>query len=190
MDYEELVKRKNAYDAKRWGHRYTLAYKHYKQHKRWIKVYVEEFNKNIMEEIMGKEFKLRKQYSKSYQVVELEVEGTLEEYDMLADWLDTKMTLEMSNIPQDLLEGKTYSQPPKKQEVTKRNYTKNRQSYAKGKPKGGFGSSDYDKDFGSSKQWAVIKKNEERLEDEQGLTPYDIEDENHLKQVIGALFNN
>ena len=194
MNYEELLEKKRKFDEARWNKKLAQAYKSYKKYRRFkrFKIYVPEWDKKIEEEQKQTmaEFKLRKQYSKNYQVVELEVEGTLDQYDQMADWLDQKLRVELNNIPSDLLTkdnagGKKPNYYERK-EVAPKSYANNRQTYNKG----GSAPNPYNKPFGSPKQWGVIQKNEKRLMDEQGLTPEEIADQNQLKQVIGLLFNN
>lgn len=192
MEYDELLRLKLKHDEWRWKHRLTKAYKHYKRYRRMshIKICIPEWDKKIEEEqkqIMA-DFKLRKQYSKNYQVVELEVEGALEEYDQLADWLDAKLRIEMNNIPQDLLvkdnQGSKKPNYYERKEVTPKQYVNNKQTYTQG----GADANAFGKPFGSPKQWSIIEKNRQRLLDEQGLTPEEIQSADHLKQVVGLLF--
>lgn len=194
MNYEELLEKKRKFDEARWSKKLAKAYKSYKKYRRFkrFKIYVPEWDKKIEEEQKQTmaEFKLRKQYSKNYQVVELEVEGTLDQYDQMADWLDQKLRLELNNIPSDLLvKDNAGGKKPnyyERKETSPKSYANNRQTYNKG----GSAPNPYNKPFGSPKQWGVIQKNEQRLMDEQGLTPAEIADQDQLKQVIGLLFNN
>jgi len=194
MNYEELLEKKRKYDEARWNKRLGSAYKSYKKYRRFprFKVYIPEWDKKIEEEQKQTmaEFKLRKQYSKNYQVVELEVEGTLEQYDQLADFLDQKIMVEMNNIPGELLvKDNAGSKKPnyyERKETSPKSYANNKDTYNKG----GSAPNPYNKPFGSPKQWGVIQKNEKRLFDEQGLTPQEINSQDELKAVIGRLFNN
>lgn len=192
MNYDELLEKKKKFDESRWNKRLTSAYKSYKKHRRFkrFKVYIPEWDKKIDEEnkqIMA-EFKLRKQYSKNYQVVELEVEGTLAEYDQMADWLDDKLRIEVNNIPTELLvkdnAGNKKPNYYERKETSPKSYANNKPAYNGG----GDSPNAYGKPFGSPKQWGVIQKNEKRLADEQGLTPQEINSPEQLKEVIGLLF--
>ena len=191
MNYDELLAKKRQWDEMRWQRKLNWGYRSYKKYRRLkhFKVFVPEWDKKIEEEqikLMA-DFKLRKQYSKNYQVVELEVEGSLDDYDMLADWLDNKLRLEMNNIPGDLLErDNAGSKKPnyyERKETTPKQYTQNKQPYSRG----GSEPNAYGKSFGSAKQWAIIEKNEQRLLDEQGVTGQDISSPEQLKELIGLL---
>lgn len=192
MNYDELLEKKKKFDESRWNKRLTSAYKSYKKHRRFkrFKVYIPEWDEKIEEEnkqIMA-DFKLRKQYSKNYQVVELEVQGELAEYDQMADWLDAKLRIEVNNIPAELLvKDNAGSKKPnyyERKETTPKSYANNKKTYNGG----GSAPNAYGKTFGSPKQWGVIQKNEQRLADEQGLTPQEINSPEQLKEVIGLLF--
>ena len=191
MNYEDLLEKKRKYDELRWAKKLGWSYKHYKRYRRLkhFKVFVPEWDKKIEEEQIKlmSEFKLRKQYSKNYQVVELEVQGDLGDYDTLADWLDNKLRLEMNNIPSELLErDNAGSKKPnyyERKETTPKQYSQNKNTYARG----GSEANAYGKPFGSAKQWAIIEKNEKRLLDEQGLTGQDITSPEQLKDLIGLL---
>ena len=130
-----------------------------------------------------REFKLRKQYSKNYQVVEIEVTGDIDDFDVSSDWLDEKMNQEMKAIPAELLNKDSgskggYSKPYKK-ESTPQKYSKQR----KEKPKG-----DTPKPFGTEKQWYHILKedNQEFLEEER-LTVDDINSYQELQAALKAI---
>lgn len=192
MNYEELLELKKRKDKERWNKKLRWAYQSYKKYRRMshFKIYIPEWDKKIEEEqrkIMA-DFKLRKQYSKNYQVVELEVSGDLSEYDTLADWLDSKIGIEMNNIPENLLvkdnQGGGKPNYYDKKQSTPKQYANNRQTYNQG----GSSPNAFGKPFGSPKQWGIIEKNQQRLLDEQGLTPAEIQDADHLKQVVGLLF--
>lgn len=194
MNYDELLEKKRKYDEARWNKRLVFAYKSYKKYRRFkrFKVFIPEWDKKIEEEqkqVMA-EFKLRKQYSKNYQVVELEVEGTIDQYDQMADWLDAKLRIEVNNIPNELLvKDNAGGKKPnyyERKETTPKSYANNKDTYNKG----GSSPNAYGKPFGSPKQWGVIQKNEKRLFEEQGLTPDEINSQDQLKEVIGLLFNN
>lgn len=191
MNYEELLELKKKKDKERWNKKLRWAYQSYKKYRRMshFKIFIPEWDKKIEEEqkkIMA-DFKLRKQYSKNYQVVELEVTGDLSEYDTLADWLDSKLTIEMNNIPEQLLVKDNQGGKPNyydKKQSTPKQYANNRQTYNQG----GSSPNAFGKPFGSPKQWSIIEKNQQRLLDEQGLTPQEINSADQLKQVVGLLF--
>ena len=192
MDYDELLKLKLKHDEIRWRQRFIWSYKSYKKYRRMsqFKISIPEWDKKIKEEhkqIMA-EFKLRKQYSKNYQVVELEVEGSLDQYDQLADWLDDKLRVEVNNIPRELLvKDNAGSKKPnyyERKEVTPKQYTNNQNAYNQG----ASSPNAFGKPFGSPKQWSIIEKNQKRLLDEQGLTPAEIQSAEQLKEVVGLLF--
>ena len=191
MNYDELLAKKKKFDDSRWSKKLAWSYKHYKRYRRLkhFKVYVPEWDKKIEEEQIKlmSDFKLRKQYSKNYQVVELEVSGDLGDYDTLADWLDNKLRLEMNNIPGDLLErdnaGAKKPNYYERKETTPKQYSNNKNTYSRG----GSEPNAYGKSFGSAKQWAIVEKNEQRLLDEQGLTPHEINSPEQLKETIGQL---
>jgi hypothetical protein len=191
MNYDELLAKKKQWDEMRWQRKLNWGYRSYKKYRRLkhFKVYVPEWDKKIEEEQIKlmSDFKLRKQYSKNYQVVELEVTGDLSEYDTMADWLDNKLRIEMNNIPSELLvKDNAGSKKPnyyERKETTPKQYTNNKQSYSRG----GSEPNAYGKSFGSAKQWAIIEKNEQRLLDEQGVTGQDISSPEQLKELIGLL---
>lgn len=192
MNYDELLEKKKKFDEQRWNKRLAHAYKSYKKHRRRarFKVYIPEWDKKIEEEqkLIMADFKLRKQYSKNYQVVEVSVEGSLEDYDQVADWLDNKLRIEMNNIPEDLLvKDNAGSKKPNyydRKETSPKSYANNKPAYNGG----GDSPNAYGKPFGSPKQWGVIQKNEKRLADEQGITPQEINSPEQLKEIIGLLF--
>lgn len=131
-----------------------------------------------------KEFKLRKQYSKNYQVVELEISGDPEDFDVAADWLDQRLEQEMKAIPEELLEkdNSGYKKPFKKQ-TSATKYTKQRKQ-----PNKGAGT---DRPFGSEKQWYHIDKedNQEFLA-EHGYTADELGSYQDLVDAIALLKDN
>ena len=161
------------------------AYNDYKKNKRFNNWLVPKFEKMMKEERKKlKEFKLRKQYSKNYQVVEIEVTGDIDDFDVSSDWLDEKMSQEMSAIPAELLvkdnSGKTggYSKPYKK-ETTPQKYSKQR----KEKPTG-----DRPKPFGTEKQWYhILKEDNQEFLQEEGLTVEDIDNYQDLQAALKAI---
>lgn len=191
MNYDELLAKKRKWDEMRWQRKLNWGYRNYKKYRRLkhFKVYVPEWDKKIEEEQIKlmSDFKLRKQYSKNYQVVELEVSGDLSEYDTLADWLDNKLRIETNNIPSELLvKDNAGSKKPnyyERKETTPKQYSNNKQAFSRG----GSEPNAYGKAFGSAKQWAIIEKNEQRLLDEQGVTGQDINSPDQLKELIGLL---
>lgn len=143
-------------------------------------------------------FKLRKQYSVKWQVVELEVQGEIDEYDQLADWLDSTMETEVNAIPQSIFDKNKDKQSFNKptQTKTKEQYTKNKKTY-----KANAGSKDANyyynmykeqndgKQVGTQKQWQYIVKNREKLEQ----AGYDLDnlDVNYsvVKEMLDVVFD-
>ena len=134
-----------------------------------------------------REFKLRKQYSKNYQVVEIEVVGDPDDFDVASEWLDEKMNQEMKAIPAELLTKDTvgkkggYTKPYKK-ESTPQKYSKQR----KEKPKG-----DTPKPFGTEKQWYhILKEDNQEFLEENNATVDDINSYQELQAALQLIRDN
>lgn len=191
MNDDKLLKIKRQFDRKKRQNDFYNGYLSYIKHRRRsLKIIVDEYENKLKEKYktMAGEFKLRKQYSKNYQVVELEVSGDLEQFDVLANWLDDKLNAEMQAIPADLLVkdnagSKQQATPAHFQKKTPQQYNSNRKTYNSG----GQQPNVYNKPFGSAKQWDIIAKNEARMLDDFGLTPDDITDKQQLADAIGQL---
>ena len=195
MTDEELLRKKKSYDKRISKNQWWNGYHSYIKHRRKLNIVVPEYENKIEERLknMNSEFKLRKQYSKNYQVVELEVQGKISEYDVLVDWLDQKLGIEMQNLPQELLvkdnagaQKKTPNHWQNKETKTPQQYNQNRGQYNRGATQPNI----YEKPFGSPKQWAIIQKNEKRLLEEFGTTPDDIVNKEQLAEAIGNLMNS
>lgn len=190
MTEEELLKVKRRFDKKKRRNDLYNAYLSYIKYRRTMNIVVEEFENKLKEKYktMESNFKLRKQYSKNYQVVELEVTGDLNDWDVLANWLDDRINSEIQAIPADLLvkdNAGTPKTPSHFQKKTPQQYTQNKKTYNQG----GTQPNPYGKPFGSAKQWNIIAKNEARLLDDFGLTPDDITDPQQLADAIGQLMS-
>ncbi len=190
VDIEEFIKAKEKVDNNRNAVKEYHAFQHYRANRKLLPVRVIEWDKKIERERGNSMFKLRKQYSKNYQVVELEVSGDMEEYDTLADWLDNKIGVEMKAIPDELLQKDNKGTYNKSTKTTKQ-YTNNRSEYTKPRSSGGKKIA-RGQDFGSEKQWKII--NDERnleLFEENG---YDLEespkDYAELQDMIKLTFDN
>jgi hypothetical protein len=189
MNDEKLLRIKRQFEEKKRRNDYYNGYLSYIKHRRRkLKIIVDDYENKLKEKYktMSAEFKLRKQYSKNYQVVELEVSGDLDQFDVLANWLDDKINAEMQAIPGDLLvkdNAGSKATPAHFQKKTPQQYNANRKTYNAG----GQQPNHYGKPFGSPKQWDIIAKNEARLLEDFGLTPEDITDKQQLADAIGQL---
>lgn len=185
--FQELVAAVEAQDRRVEATREYHSYKDYIKNYRFIDVRVPEYDKKMLKEINGKiMWKLRKQYSKNYQVVELEVSGeSMEEFDNAVNWMDDKLAIELDAIPEELTkkeEKPAYGGKQNYQKKSKKQYNNKRNTYKK-KSTG--------KDFGTEKQWKIVQdeRNTEILA-ENGFDPDAIEDYNELKEAVACVFDN